>query len=159
MTLGCLLLWTLPCIVSDAIKFYSSSWSRGSILEDDGSPTYKPSHKKHSETIGWLEMSRNTKYHTENLSWALFPFLHCIKKNDKSNEAKTQQMRNEMHRTEHKWKKHKAITKYYTKPRFMLKSTGLNIGEWIQSGFKRETENTTKLTMRHNGLKAESDYA
>ena len=41
----------------------------------------------------------------------------------------------------------------------MLKSTGLNIGEWIQSGFKRETENTTKLTMRHNGLKAESDYA
>ena len=68
-------------------------------------------------------------------------------------------MRNEMHRIEHKWKKHKEITKYYTKPRFMLKSTGLNIGAWIQSGFKRETENTTKLTMRHNGLKAESDYA
>ena len=37
-------------------------------------------------------------------------------------------------------------TKYYVKPRFMLKSTGSNIGEWIQIDFKRETENTINLT-------------
>ena len=47
---------------------------------------------------------------------------------------------NGIHRTEHKWKKHKAITKSYTKPRFMLKSTGLNIGKWIWMNFKTRAQ-------------------
>ena len=38
-----------------------------------------PSHNRHSETTRWVEMSKNTRYQTESLSLAHFPFLYCIK--------------------------------------------------------------------------------